>query len=127
MEKGRRMSLLGKTNPPPLPFIDAASQAMLALLVVTLAVPAVAKEKKMTYDVPADVLLDAALTVARTHHVLTHVERSERLFSFSTSRSLGSPGFTCNAFVVEDGPSKSTLVINMKKNDLVWAQGAGGR
>jgi hypothetical protein len=127
MKTGKRLRWFGNRTLSRFPLIGATRLALVALFLVTLAAPAAAKEKKKTYDVPADVLLDAAISVARTQHVLTHVERSERLFSFSTNRSLGSPGLTCNAVVIEEGKNKSTLTISMKKNHLVFAWGAGGR
>ncbi|HMD87212.1 MAG TPA: hypothetical protein VKO18_21195 [Terriglobia bacterium] len=84
----------------------------LVLFVILLsAIAGFAKPKQRTFNASPDELFKVALKVARLQHVITYVDKSERLFSFSTGRA----GLDCTAGVEPEGPDKSTLTINMKR------------
>jgi hypothetical protein len=105
--------------------------ARTAVLVLILSYAAFAKPKQKTYDYPAKQVFEAALRTAREHQVVTFIDHKNLLLTFETGTSLVSYGFNANASVESDGPSKSTLIINVQKKnvgkDASFAWGAGGR
>ena len=96
-----------------------------------------AKPKERVFDAPADQLFQAALTVAREHHVVTYVDKASLTFTFSSGVSLTSWGFVANVSVKRLSPKQveqawapdlaSVLVINVQKKGQLFAWGAGGR
>jgi hypothetical protein len=102
-----------------------------AILLATLAAPAWAKPKEKKFDYPARAVFRAALSAARTHHVVTYVDEKHMLFTFETGTSATSYGFVCNASVEAASERKSRLVLNVQKKNGRWgvsfAWGAGDR
>ncbi len=87
-----------------------------------------AKPKHKTYAARPAQLFNAALMVARTHHVVTYVDRKDLTFTFETGGSLFTTGFVCNAFITPKGRRHAVLNLNVqKKNGASFAWGAGGR
>ena len=87
-----------------------------------------AKPKHKTYLAQPAQLFNAALMVARTHHVVTYVDRRDLTFTFETGGSLFTTGFVCNAFITPKGRNHAVLNLNVqKKNGATFAWGAGGR
>lgn len=103
---------------------------VLLTLSVALLLPfsAAAKPTKKIFKATPERVFEAALKVAREHHVVSEVDDKRFAFTFKTGTSMASWGFLANAFVEKDEEGRTVLTVNVQKTrGQLMAWGAGGR